>query len=313
MAGIGIYFLTDFFTKKRGKISQLWPVFALWLLSFSLVYFISLQQLSSSTYLINFWRLYFMPLPPWDNLSWFKDTWTGIMKDPLGFTGLRLGLLFTVLFIVGCVSACYKNWRIGFVLLAPIALTLFASGLQKYPFGLRMILFLVPLFYFLLAEGINFIFTWINKWSRWFSFAIIALLTLSFYYQPAPKAIDRFSHPNMGQHITPLLSYLNRNKQGTDTLYIYCGSIPAVKYYSSQYGLSSLELVYGIRSREEPKLYKQDVDQLKGRVRVWVIFTHIVPKNEKNIILGYLNKIGKQVEEITSPGAYLYLYDLSGG
>ena len=76
------------------------------------------------------------------------------------------------------------------------------------------------------------------------------------------------------------------------------------------------EYIVSVVSREKPKKYLQEIEQLRGRKRVWFLFSHICyfypcKVNEETYLLQHLDKIGKKVLDYKSPGASLYLYDLS--
>ena len=43
----------------------------------------------------------------------------------------------------------------------------------------------------------------------------------------------------------------------------------------------------------------------------WLIFSHATVDSENEMIKSYLDSIGKQVNFFASPGAFVYLYDLT--
>jgi hypothetical protein len=96
----------------------------------------------------------------------------------------------------------------------------------------------------------------------------------------------------------------------TDSIYVYYSSIPAFSYYAPQYKISTTDVILGVTSRENFNKYLKDIDQLKGHPRAWILFSH-VREDEQTIILKHLNEIGMVLDINNSPGADLYLYDLS--
>jgi hypothetical protein len=63
-------------------------------------------------------------------------------------------LLASVLALIGCVSLG-RRWPGGlFIVISPLVLALAASALRQYPFHGRLLLYLVPTYLLLLAEGV---------------------------------------------------------------------------------------------------------------------------------------------------------------
>jgi hypothetical protein len=77
-------------------------------------------------------------------VKWYLTQPLFIFERPggLDFPGLAL-----VLFGVGCMALAREKARVLAMLLAPIVLTVTASALHLYPFGHRLLLFLVPVMY----------------------------------------------------------------------------------------------------------------------------------------------------------------------
>jgi hypothetical protein len=72
-------------------------------------------------------------------------------------------------------------------------------------------------------------------------------------------------------------------------------------------------------SMTDLRVYLRDLDQLRGRPRVWVVATHArMQAIELQTMIGYLDTIGRRLDSIDvqatsglpSTGAYAYLYDL---
>lgn len=131
---------------------------AFWLASFAVFYAVSLRQLSANQRLDVSWmnKGTFMPLPPtsWSDLGWFLKTFFGMFSNPADLPfPIAAGLVFTA----GCVGLFLKKKSHLVMLASPLLFTLLASGLHKYPFGRRLLLFAVPLLLIILVSGIEFI------------------------------------------------------------------------------------------------------------------------------------------------------------
>jgi len=317
LAGIGLSLSLDALIKKEwGRLWQLGLVFLAWLVSFAILYFVSLRFLATNTYLNDYWSGGFMPIPPWIDINWFRHTWFDLINN---WVGLPKGIIRSIgglVLLAGCVSISLRKWQWALVLIAPFAFTLFASGLEKYPFSGRLILFLLPSVFLLMAEGVERTRLLLSRIHPWLAYSVTALLVLLFLYQSASQALENVRQPDLREDIKPALSYLSQNRQSTDLIYVYHGSAPAFKYYSSFYNISGRDYVVGISSPRAPDKYLKDINKLIGRARVWIIFSHECPLSlckvdERNFFVDHLNRLGKRIQTFKSTGVTLYLYDLS--
>jgi hypothetical protein len=86
-------------------------------------------------------------------------------------------------------------------------------------------------------------------------------------------------------------------------------------YYGPRYGLAEGDYVLGTIARRDTSRYLEQLDDLGGNARVWVIFSHTTEKrgvDEERLFLDYLDQIGTRLDAVRSVEASAYLYDLSG-
>ena len=314
MLGISLCFMIDILISRDWKkFFWLGPIWALWAISLFIEYLISLRFLSSNMILGKYWQNYFMPIPPWVDINWFSTAWKGLLKDPVGLSPVAIG---TIVLLAGIISVFIKRWQLALVLIMPFPILLIVSGLKKYPFGGRLLLFIIPIVFILIAEGIERIRLLLQKINPWIGYCATAALVTLFMFPPTLNSLRNLQQPYLREHIKPILSYLSQQRQDTDSIYVYYGAEPALNYYASQYGLSRNEYIISVISREKPENYIQDIEQLRGQKRVWFLFSHICyyypcKGNEEVIFIQHLEKIGVRLSENKYPGVSLYLYDLS--
>ena len=313
LTGIGIVVMILPVFKKDWK-RILWPVLTglFWLINLAFLYLISLRYTAEHKGLKAFWYDSFMPMPPWNNWGWFRNALEGSFHNPLGLSFVALS---AVLLLIGLISMFQRKWTIGLVLVLTISTTLAASGLGKYPFSGRLLLFLVPIIFLLIAEGIERIRCIVARYSRFVASFTAVALALLLLAQPVASAINGVKHPRMPQHIRPIVEYLSQNKRNSDMIYVYYFLQPAFKYYAPFYGFKDSDYRVGIKAQSEPEKYLKDIDTLIGNARVWFVFSASPRRakvNEELYYLAYLNKIGKKIDEFRVPGAAVYLYDLKG-
>ncbi len=284
---------------------------AAYVINVTIIYFVNLRYLESNKHLISYWSNYFAPLPPWSNFSWYYHAIIGVLQNP---ATLPISAIVGGLLIVGAFSFALRRWQLMSILFTPFLLTLIVSALKRYPFGDRLLLFLLPFLFLLLAEGIKMVRMTLLKVNSLLAELICIIFITHLSYNSVIIAYNNLRHPPLGEHIKPVMAYLSKNRLSTDLIYVYYGAIPAFEFYKSLYGFNENEYIKGISSRKEPTKYLEDIKKLKGYRRVWFVFSHncswcIV--NEQEYILEYLNKIGVKVDEFLSEGASLYLYNLN--
>ncbi|HEY9908408.1 MAG TPA: hypothetical protein V6D18_12480 [Thermosynechococcaceae cyanobacterium] len=307
--------LNEWLTHKKIKILEKIPTYAAWLVSFGLVYFVSLRNLGSDEELLQSWRKAFPS--HWFDVAWGLDALGKFFSNPLGFSQNYTDAIAILAFLVGSVSLFRRHRKVLWFALAPIAVTLAASYLQKYPFRSRLLIFLIPFFLLLIAEGIHFVCTRKSKVARLLSISLSAILL----FTPIAKASTLLAQPQLKEEIKPVMGYIQAQRQPGDLVYVYQRGIYQFQYYAKKLGFAEGSYVLGVDdldtdnnvrtlSEIEKQRYKADLDKLRGRQRVWLLFAHANVGVENAFIESYLNQVGKRSDTFVSPGAYVYLYDL---
>jgi hypothetical protein len=281
----------------------------LWAVSLLIFYIFSLRGLSHDTMLLDYWQDAFAPFPRLSLgvLRWYSDSFFGMFSDPVG---LSLTGIAGVALVAGLIELYSENRGRFILLLAPFPLTLIASALHRYPFRGRLLLFLVPSLILLIAYGLERIQARTRGTVPYLSFLLIGFLL----FQPVLDAGLHFRSPRTKEEIKPALQYLGEHQKNGDVLYIYYSSVHPFQYYRERLLLGPIEHWNGIESRADWKLYKSDLDRLRGRKRVWILFSHVyrgTGVDEERLFLDYLDGFGRRMDSLRTPGASVYLYDFS--
>lgn len=158
LAGVGTALLLSAIKRKDWPALRLLSVsVAVWLASFALFYAVSLSRMGANQTLENSWdrKGTFMPLPPTSlkDLGWFPDAFFSMFTNPVGSPfPIAAGLIF----IIGCAALLRRKTHL-LMLTAPVLFTLLASAAHKYPFGRRLLLFMVPLVLLVIIAGVQFL------------------------------------------------------------------------------------------------------------------------------------------------------------
>ena len=256
-----------------------------------------------------YWSLHagFAPLPiSFSKLGWYKNAFLHLFENP---AGLYLPGLAAVAFVIGGVVLFKENKRVMTALLMPLFVTLFASGLRKYPFSERLILFAAPAVLLLVAAGTAEICTKTRRTLPLLGIVFAALLL----FDPVTASVSHPGGLDRREDIKPVLSYIQNHRQDGDLIYVYYGAERAFKYYSARYGFPDGDYIVGTKLDSDWKDCYDDLNRLRGHSRVWVLFSHVTTRlgaNEETLFLQYLGQIGTQHEQFKSTGAGVYLYDL---
>lgn len=312
VAGIGLSLALYLLARRDWRmLSWLGGVFVAWSASFVALYVFSLRALAANDTLIRYWGSSFMPMPPWRDPAWLPDAFLNMLEDPAGLSAVSIAM---VAFFLGCLSLLLRRWPIAFALILPFALVLLASGLRKYPFSGRLMLFIVPLAFLLIADGIErtrMILLRINPWVSFGAWLILAAALLS---APAAHALQNLRQPQLREHIKPVVSYIAQHKLDEDSIYVYYGAEFLFRYYAPRYGFQEDDYSVGVASRQDPDQYAQELNELSGRGRTWFVFSHVYDWemiDEEAFFLEQLDRLGTRLDEVKAPGASAYLYDLT--
>jgi len=253
-------------------------VVAIWLLSFAMFYLLSVRNLSGNQTLEASWakKGTFLPLPPRSlaDLEWIPRALVKMFSNPFG---LPFSTLAALVFLLGAVALFLKNKRWLLMLVGPIAITMLASGVHKYPFGRRLLLFLLPAALLVVGAGLDFI---LQK-KRPYSILVTAVIVALLFIQPAGGATNNMLHPQARQDIRPIMAYVRDHRRPGDVIYVYHHQRESFQYYAKKFGFDESAYVLGIDARDQSKrrndwrAYEMDLDQLRGRERVWLTFSHV--------------------------------------
>jgi hypothetical protein len=298
---------------------------ATWALGAGLAAALALRnvQPADRAYLEWYWSGGLMPFPPatfddalwlWRRLTWLFGTFATELRRSNGGLGYPWSSLFVLLAIAGIAALWRRERETALILLGPVLATATGAALHVYPFTGRAISFLLPVFLLATAAGADHVLT---NWPGRLQFASPALLALALG-SPVYAALLALP-PERTEELRPVLEAVAARRQAGDAMYGFYGAGQAFMYYAPRLGLAGADVVLGRCSFTDMRVYLRDVDQFRGRSRVWVVATHArMEAAELKTITGYLDTIGRRLDSIevrstsslASTSAYAFLYDL---
>lgn len=281
---------------------------AIWASSFLVVFVVSLNRLTQNPKHLRYWGSAFMPMPPvtLDAARWFKSTFLSVVENP---GGMRPAWLVVAAILAGAAYLVYAKRDVALVVTAPVVLCLVASGLHKYPFSNRLLLFLVPVMILLAFGTVEALLVLIPRFGAVPALLLAVALTAS----PTFGALRALRTPRTHEELRTVLEHVREQRQPGDVIYLYYAAQFPMRYYAPRLGFAEGDYIQGKISRKSPDRYLRDLDDLRGHRRVWVVFSHATEKrgvDEQKYILDYLDTIGVRLDARNEPDAAAYLYDL---
>jgi hypothetical protein len=195
----------------------------------------------------------------------------------------------------------------GLTLLLVIA----ASAVHRYPFSERLALFCAPLIVLPFAFAVG-----IDWWRRSMlscaaCFFVFAILLIYPVYLQAKYLI----HPEVLYDAKPAISYVKANWHDGDSLYLHWGSDVLGNYYLKDapvLGIPGGKLIEGVYEpdlKSQLRRYADDLLQVQGRDRVWVVFS-MGAAQDQAMFEQILSHRGKRLDHRQFNGGAADLYDL---
>lgn len=307
LIAIGFTLLLHYRKDKR-KLVWIAAIGMVWAGVFLAIYLVLLRHQTTSTYLIEFWGnlASYMPIPPWRDFVWFPVAITHLFSNLGGLSGGFLVLAAIYLFGLW-IFLRERNWQWVMVLTIPIAINMFVSGFQKFPFHGRLIIYLLPLVYLVFAKGIDGLISLIRN--RLAAVSVFFALS-AFFLRPAIPTANTYllTRSYLQDDIKPVLSFISDNQQNDDLIYLHHSTAQQFDYYAPSYGLESLNAIEGPDYSRNAKKYVRELSSLPQGQRIWFLFSFIgearinkrEKQDEREYILNYLMENGTLLDEYYS-------------
>lgn len=270
----------------------------------------------TGAFLSEYWQAGFAPnvwtVPVW---AWHQlaGVWDTTFLTPYPWPGRHtvLPMVMVGLCVIGGFALATRQRVAALVVVAPIFAALVAACVGFYPVEERLAVFLAPSLALLTAAGAATLGQMASS-----RFEHIASATAVLPVVPVLLALATTPPPVRLQETRPMLADLSREWRTGDVLYSYFAANQAVAYYGPRFGLSdwrpglctALDDVHG---------QLEQIDELAGHSRVWVVFTHVLPESRVMIdgMLARLRENGIERQALLdyrkSFGTSAYLFDLS--
>jgi hypothetical protein len=292
---ISIWYIARMIRDRKADL-LFFPVIAIWLIVFGIYFFLFIYHHPLEAMMTTYWQQDFMPLNP------FSGEFRAWVFDKIRHVRGMFPDVYLWLFLAGTFWAAWKKrTEILFFAWFPLLLHLGISGLHKYPFFFKFLLYIIPMFAVAMACGIAWITDLVSRYKR-FSYVILAGLLVFI-----PLKLIR-SFPSWHEEIKRSIRYIESGYTNGQTVYVYYGSIPAYKFYRKIMDIPfDSHVVYGIASRGNLPNYQTDACKVEGDC--WFLFSHDYAPEEEYFVR-VLKERGTLLKTYTTVRSSAYLFRL---
>jgi len=336
LGGIAITQTLFLFNSEERKVR--WGylfTYILWAACFILIYVVYLKVMVDKNtpmgkFCINSTLTHFMPSGGIFSLGGWEWIWKNTLdcfQDPLGVSPILLALS---MFLLGAIGIFKIDKRIFLMLVLPMVLMIVASGLRKYPFYGRFLLFLVPAALLFMAQAISMI---TSRGKIGLVLGVFIFLVLM--GEPFKSAMTNEIAPQGREEMRPIVDYLFKHQFLGDSLIMNNSAQNPYMYYLTYYhpyffphkqgyfldGSEKDSIILILNPTESQgiifpwthlhrvkNVLKQGPHRFKERT--WVILSHLYNEETKQFIKGCFDDRGIMLQDFESPGVSLYLYEL---
>jgi hypothetical protein len=159
----------------------------------------------------------------------------------------------------------------------------------------------------------------LSKWNENLALVVSSIPVVVTLWLITPFPYWNFMQPPNGSDIKSVMEYVGGNRLQDDVVYVFHSSDPAFNYYAPFYDLDSGNIIIGFETAKKSlalRRFYADVDSLRGKDRVWFIFSDIVDcggceGNMQEFYVDYLNAFGTLLDSFYASGANVYLYKMN--
>jgi uncharacterized membrane protein len=311
MAGAGAALLIEAWLNRKNwgyrPVVQTTWVCVLWAASFLCSYYLFVLPTVHPNFFI-FWEYCFFPFPPLtlNDLTWLPSTVLSLINNPLGL--VTPGLVIMAM-IAGTVYYWRSRKRFHLLLFfLPLVALLSASALGLYPISDRLVLFILPLCYLLMAEGAYQIFACCHR-ERILEAAFLMLLLI----YPVGGGAKRLISPHSAQETRPVISYFLESRQEDEPIYMNFSAQYAFQYYTRERPVEYhiWEEPIGATVYLNLRFFEME-EQFIESGRAWFYIAYFPVQDIPAAILkSFLDARGTLIDSYSAAGTALYLYDFS--
>jgi len=227
----------------------------------------------------------------------------------------QIAIALTVLAIPGLIHLVRRDRWSTALLMTPLIGALVAATIHLFPFRHRVGLHACWPILLLAMSSFGALRNLFPRAGRWL--VPVALVVIVGLPSAAILAVGR--PPYRGhQEMRPLLKEFAEHLEPGDAVYVFHGARHAMHFYGPALEIDPDDWTEGGIHYGDNRAYLREIDALRGKSRVWFVYTQMLRYKAPRDIVAYLNRIGVQRELLVDPygqkgqsESAAYLFDLS--
>ncbi|MDJ1504544.1 glycosyltransferase family 39 protein [Cytophagaceae bacterium BD1B2-1] len=312
--------------KKWSTFFVMGIVYAIWGISFLVNFAVIIlpNSLKTNT-IVDMWTTEFAPFPlhSINDVKWYGIMIFKLFHEPLNlnWTFLESWLLYPLLFsflglgftIWGSLQYFRKDKEKLSLFMLPVLITLLASGVHKYPFTERFLVFLVPNFLILICCGVEQFYNKFFSYSRILVVAVIIWLVIPPVFTSVKDMIQEEQFGGWKRReVKKGIRYLSEHKKNDEFIFIN-GVAYSFQYYNKVYQLNwPYEMIWNgddLNTQTTQKVMLEDIHTKSSGKRFWVIvagdLNEGVGTNHKEQFLHFFKENFNQIQYYKAKGIYV--------
>jgi hypothetical protein len=260
----GTLLATHLWHRRWLRVTVAIAAIAVWLASFAWMYFGYVRPLHSNEYLQACWSQGF---PPINGNSLVVLQWMGTaVVDSLRLPGqLKPVELALVLVTIGGTSLLIRSPQRFGLLALPITITLAVSLARFFPFQGRLLLFLLPFYFWLIGIGIEQLLAVEVRAVRIAAVGCLLLLIV----RPCGDARKLALRPPRWEEPRAVVAHIAAHARRGDVVYVHPNSTHAWAFYKRFHDFGGVDVVHGVLA--DPLTAKLQLADIPDGQRVWVL------------------------------------------
>jgi len=208
----------------------------------------------------------------WDQITGALDQ--GVLASWISATSPEVYWAWALLVVFGAWAAWRADWREAVFIGGAVGFTLLASLLGFYPLAVRLLLFLLPLLFWLAGRAVG----WLAGLNRGHAAPIAGIIAALLLFPLLRDSLAEARHPIHLEHLRPVLARVAVAAQPDDVILVWGPTGPAFDYYWPRVShpfVPAHTLKLGPDEPvSAPAIAAQVAPLVAGRSRVWLVITH---------------------------------------
>ena len=300
LATTGSLYLWNAWKNNRSELLPIILVCLFWVANFALYFFNIHRGDMIETRLLDYHDPFFFKIFPLTLNNWIAnmdllDNFLRLATDKTALSKIFAGLSFGL----GTFYLIKKNKKLAWLLLIPILLTIATSTFNLYSLIDRMIVFLIPLVWIVMAYGIHFVWVKANKMAKTVLIIVLAITLIN------TKGYEYFYNKMEFEDIKGVMNFITNNGAQDELIFVQDAAVPAFTFYNSYHRNAWNVNNYFLADWSELPLE----NNIPAKTDFfWVLFSNTYPQSVIDKNLNAARSHAKQINSYVSSGASVYQF-----